>query len=122
MFACTHTSIHTHQFVCHIEQDVHGDEAVGAVLPLAVHHDGWLLLKPRQIVIVLAIVEWVAGGRGRRLGRSVGVKLVAIVTDADLKLNRCVDGVDHGGREEGTIQLVPATPEEGLGGETQRSR
>ena len=109
------TSVSTHQFIRHVEQDVHGGDAVGAVFPLAVHHYARLLLEPRQIVVVLSVVERVAGrGRGG-LGRRVGVQFVAVVADADFKLDGCVHGMDHSRGEEGTVEFVLAPSKETLG-------
>ena len=98
--------LQTHQFVGYIEEDVHGDDAVGAVLPLAVHHHARLLLKPRQVVVRLPVIQRVAGGCGRGLHQCVAIQLVAIVTDADLELDWRVDWVDHGGREKSSVELV----------------
>ena len=104
----------TYQFVGHVVENVHGGDAEGTVLPLTVHNDARLLLKPREIVIPPSVKQRVAGRSRRRLGGDVGVQLVAVVTDADFELDGCVDRVDHGGREEGSIEFVLASTKERL--------
>ena len=116
---CIHVHTCTYQPICHVEQEVHGSDAVCTVLPLAVHNHTWLVLKPRHVVVLPAIVHWVAGDWGRCLGRGRGVQLVAIVTNADFELNRSIHWMYSGGREEHPIHLVPAVLEEGLGGKVK---
>ena len=65
-------------------------------------------------MVVLAIIERVTRrGRGR-LCRGVGVQFVAIVTDADLKFDWCINWVDHRGGEEGSVKFVLVSAKEGL--------
>ena len=104
----------THQFVGHVVENVHGGDAEGTVLPLTVHNDARLLLKPREIVVLTSVKQRVAGRSRRRLGGDVGVQLVAVVTDADFELDGCVDGVDHGCREERSVEFVLASTKERL--------
>ena len=59
------------------------------------------------------IVNGVARGCGRRLSGGIIIQFVAIVTNADFKLHGLVIRVNHCGREEGTVQLVLASTEEG---------
>ena len=69
----------THQGVGNGGEDVEGVNAVGAVLPLAVHDHARLLLHPRQVVVLVTVVDGV-GSRGRGgLRQGVHIQLVAIV-------------------------------------------
>ena len=72
----------------------------------------WLLVQPGKVVVLCPVVDGVARGRGRRLGWGIVVQLVAIVTNADLKLYRLIVRVDHGGREECSEQFVLAPAKE----------
>ena len=71
-----------------------------------------LLVQPGKIVVLCPVIDGVARGRGRRLGWGIVVQLVAIVTNADLKFYRLIVRVDHGGREECSVQFVLAPAKE----------
>ncbi len=94
------------------EQDVERFDTIRAVLPLAVHHNAWLLVHPRQKVVLVAVVHRIRRGRGRRLGGDVVVQLVPIVTDGDLELHSGINRADHGRRVERGKQFVLAAPKE----------
>ena len=109
-----------YQFVGHVVEDVHGGNAIGAVLPLTVDHDTRLLLEPRQVVVPLPVVQRITGRSRRGLGGGVRVQLVAVVTDADFELDGRVYRVDHCGGEEGSVELVLVSAEKWLQREDER--
>ena len=86
-----------YQFVGHVEEDVHGCDAVGTIFPLTVDHDTRLLLRPWQAVVMCFIKHRVTGWSRRGLGGDINFQLVAIVANADFKLDGFVYGTDHGG-------------------------
>ena len=109
-----------YQFVGHVEEDVHGCDAVGTILPLTVDHDTRFLLQPREVVVMSSIKHRVTGWSCRGLGGDIYFELVAIVANADFKLDWFVDGMDHGGREKGSIQFVTVSTKKWLEQERKR--
>lgn len=109
-----------YQFVSHVEEDVHGCDAVGTILPLTVDHDTRFLLQPGQVVVMSSIKQGVTGCSHRGLGGDINFQLVAIVTNADFKLDRFVHGMDHGGREKGSVQFVTVSTKKWLEQEKRR--
>jgi len=58
----------TYQSVSNENEGVKGFNAVGAVLPLAVHYQTWLLLHPWEVVVLVAIVDGVGSSGCGGLG------------------------------------------------------
>ena len=109
-----------YQFVGHVEDDVHGCDAIGTILPLTVDHDTWFLLQPRQVVVMSSIKHRVTGWSRRGLGGDINFQLVAIVANADFKLDGFVYGMDHGAREKGSVQFVTVSTKKWLEQERKR--
>lgn len=58
---------------------------------------------------MLPIKDGITGRRGRQLDGRVTIQLVAIVANADFKLDQLIVRVDHGSRVEGTVEPVAAS-------------
>ena len=76
---------------------------------MAVDRQAWLVVGPRQVVVVAAVEHGVGRLRGRDAGNQRLVQLVAVVADAHLELDRAVNGADHGGVEKRRVQSELAT-------------
>jgi len=92
-------------------EQVHAFQSEENVLPAALDGQARLVVGPRQIVVVTAIEHCVRRLRGRDAWHQLLVQYVAIVTDAHLKLHRCVNLADHRRVEEGRVQPELATPQ-----------
>lgn len=84
-------------------------EATGVspdVLPVRVDHHTRLGVSPRQEVVVTSIKHGVGRLSGRGAWRYRLVQLVAVVTNADLKLDWGIHRTDHCGIEEGSMHFI----------------
>ena len=90
-------------------EEVGGFHPEGDVLPVAVDGQARLVVRPRQVVVVTSVEHGVRRLRRRHARKQVLLQPVAIVTDADLELDRRVDGADHRRVEERRVQPELAT-------------
>lgn len=77
---------------------------MGDVFPLAVDCNARLTVAPRQEVVITAVEYCIRRLRRRYTRRQRFIELVAIVTDADLKLDRCIYRADHRRIKKGGVQ------------------
>ena len=93
----SHFAAYTYQSLMNVQQHIKRFQPEADILPVRVHHTTRLRIAPRQEVIVTPIKYGVCRLRRAATRRYAVVQFVAIVTDAQFELDRCVDGADHGG-------------------------
>lgn len=127
-----------YQAVSNIEDDVDSVQAVADVLPEWGNHNHWLSVRPGQVIVVVPLKDYIFKKAGFKCVFSVwtghiaassltikystailgcggqwlagGVQFVAIVTDADLKLDWLSWVLYHGGTVEDCTQTELPPP------------